>query len=134
MSNKLEGTYIFIVIIIFILITTNIIIKAKKEEIKANWIQHRCSPLIMPFAKQFGKDPFKNFKLCMWNIIHKFLNTLLKPIQYIFKLIFKNVKQTGNTINVIRKFINSIRNLIIRYIKNLMGRVAQKHPQCIGKL
>lgn len=123
MSNKLEGTYIFIVVIIFILITTNIVINAKKKEIKENWIQYRCSPLIMPFAKQFGKDPFKNFKLCMWSIIHKFLNTLLKPIQYIFKLIFKNVKQTGNTINVIRKFINSIRNFIIRYIKNLMGRV-----------
>ena len=34
-------------------------------DIKNNWPQYRCNPLVMPFAGYFGHDPAENFNECI---------------------------------------------------------------------
>lgn len=35
------------------------------NNIKNNWVQYRCNPMIMPFANFFGHDTGKNFAQCV---------------------------------------------------------------------
>ena len=123
MENKLSITYLILIGIIFILITSYVIIIHYKKYILDNWIQYRCNPLVMPFASILGKSTPKNFQYCLWNIMKSFFSHLLKPVLYIYKLIFKNIKNMSNTLNVVRKQIFSIRSFIIRYIQDLLARI-----------
>ena len=123
MENKLSITYLILISIIFILITSYIIIVHYKKQITDNWIQYRCNPLVMPFASIFGKNTSNNFKYCLWDIMKTFFSFLLKPILYIYHLIFKNIKNMNQTLNAVRKQIFSIRGFIIKYIQDLLNRI-----------
>lgn len=123
MENKLSITYLILIGIIFILITSYVIIIHYKKQILDNWVQYRCNPLVMPFASILGKNTPKNFQYCLWNIMKTFFSYLLKPVLYIYQLIFKNIKNMSNTLNVVRKQIFSIRGFIIRYIQDLLARI-----------
>ena len=123
MENKLSITYLILISIIFILITSYIIIVHYKKQITDNWIQYRCNPLVMPFASIFGKNTSNNFQYCLWDIMKRFFSFLLKPVLYIYNLIFKNIKNMSQTLNVVRKQVFSIRGFIIKYIQELLNRI-----------
>ena len=38
------------------------------RNVKKNWANERCSPMIMPFASIFGYDTKENFEFCMGKI------------------------------------------------------------------
>ena len=123
MEHKLEITYLILVVIIFLLITTYLIISYYKKQIIDNWVEYRCNPLVIPFASLFKQDTGKNFKHCTWNTMKKFFAYLLKPVLYIYKLIFSSIKNMSKTLNNARKYIFSIRMFIVKYIQNLMARI-----------
>lgn len=123
MENKLSITYLILIGIIFLLITCYIIINHYKKLISDNWVQYRCNPLVMPFASILGKNTIKNYQFCLWTIMKSFFSHLLKPVLYIYNLIFKNIENMSNTLNVVRKQIFSIRGFIIKYIQDLLARI-----------
>lgn len=122
-TNKLEIAYIVSVIIIFILATSYIIINNKKKNILENWEEYRCKPYIIPFASMFGVSTYSNYRSCSWSIIKAFFTKLLKPIIYVFELIFKNIKNMSKTLDFMRKYIFSVRKFIMSYISDLMNRL-----------
>lgn len=69
-----------LIITIYLFLSAIIFIAISIEEIKRNWQQYRCNPLVMPFAGVFGKDPVDNLTQCIMEVQSAFLETFLKPI------------------------------------------------------
>ena len=57
------------IFIIFILLFLFNILSAGINNIKKNWPEYRCNPMMMPFAKELGNmDPNENFTYCVQNM------------------------------------------------------------------
>jgi len=122
-KNNLEIAYIVSIIIIFLIATSYFIVNNKKNEILKNWEGYRCKPYVIPFASIFGVNTFENYSSCSWNILKVFFSKLVKPILYVFEMIFKNMSNMANTLNFMRKYIYSVRKFIMSYILDLMNRL-----------
>ena len=122
-NNFLQLILISIYIFITIIIVFGLIIKENRQKIKDNWLEYRYNPLIMPFAGFFGENPVKNFLNYLWNIVKKYTSFLLKPIQFITKIIAKILSDFKRAINGIRKMTKKIRMFFLAFVKNIMNRI-----------
>jgi hypothetical protein len=85
----------------------------------------------MPIAGFFKKDDnlstadtsIKNMSEVLWNILKKFFNVLIKPIQYILDIIKKIIKDTNGVINKIRQQLKIMRNFLFSIVMNMMKRI-----------
>jgi hypothetical protein len=95
---------IFTVLIVFILV-----FGASKifdvRNIKKNWANERCGPMIMPFASIFGYDTKENFEFCMGKIF----NTHAMPF---FGSIGGMFSHFTGLLTMIFDSISSLRNII----------------------
>ena len=78
-----------IIIIIFILLYLFSFFVVGLSQIKDNWPLYRCNPIIMPFAGSFGYDPKVNFAYCIKSMQTKFMDPILKPLNF-------NLSSLGN--------------------------------------
>ena len=114
------------------------------KNIKKDWANQRCSPMIMPFASQFGVNTKDNFEFCMGKIFQTHSGGFLGSIGSMFSQftnllssIFDSISSIRNVIaslgggiNVIfQEFTDRITNFFFQlrltaiHIKNLMGRL-----------
>ena len=89
------------------------------DAIKDEWPQHRCNPMFMPFASQFGEDTMTNFQGCVQNIVKDIIGYILKPIEYSLSLVGTLGSRFEGSLNSVRKMIDKIRNLA----KSLFGQI-----------
>ena len=138
-------------IIVFVLVTAvqiGLLVGALNlnifADIKKNFGQYRCNPLIMPFVGNFGYNPVDNFNFCVQNIFNVKAAEVFAPI-YSILATFQGVLATvvnsamsirgmfANFLGGVENFIASVRNKIqflmnsVRMsfvrILNLMGKV-----------
>ena len=120
---------IILILIFFIAISYFNIIN-NLQLIKANWINERCKPNIIPFAGLINKPKNetifnytnKNFIQCANAILKGITVHAFKPSYYLMKLINLIFKILSESINYIREIFNKIRNSITLVIKDIMGR------------
>ena len=86
---------VIIIFGIFMIIYFLIYLSVGVKSIKSNWQEYRCNPIIMPFAKFFGKDPIQNFQSCIQNIQNIHMGSLLDPVYHLLS----NAANIGNTLN-----------------------------------
>lgn len=145
-SNNLSWSIVIfsIVTILLIGITFLIFSFSNIAEISKNFAKHRCNPLIMPFAGQFGYNAKENFEFCITNILNDKASQLFAPLYGILSQFTSILTVIMNATLGIRKlfsnfflsvngFIANVRNRIqnllfqirISFLKmnNLMGRV-----------
>ena len=89
------------------------------DAIKDEWPQHRCNPIFMPFASQFGEDTMTNFKGCIQGYVKDIMGYVLKPIEYSLSLIGTLGGNFEKSLNGVRKMITKIRGLA----KSLFGQI-----------
>ena len=138
-------------IIVFVLVTAvqiGLLVGALNlnifADIKKNFGQYRCNPLIMPFVGNFGYNPVDNFNFCVQSIFNGKAAEVFAPIYNILAT-FQGVLTTivnsamsirgmfANFLGGVENFIASVRNKIqflmnnVRMsfvrILNLMGKV-----------
>ena len=114
----LKSLYIFF---IFLIIMFWSIILSNITNIKKEWPEYRCSPLIIPFASYFGEDVQKNFVYCIQNMQSGFMGHLLKPLHYSLGLMTATSGSLIGSVNDIRKYIAKIRGLISSITKDIFG-------------
>jgi hypothetical protein len=85
------------------------------QNVKDNWAEKRCSPLIIPFASLFGYDTEENFKFCMndtFNIFAApFMGTtsgMFSSITGLLTIIFGSIGSLRITIATLGGGINTI--------------------------
>ena len=122
---------IILYITIFYIIYFSIYIKQNKEHILNNWNEYRYKPYIMPIAGFIKKDDnlsmgetsIKNMGEVLWNILKKFFNILIRPIQYIVDIIKKIINDTNGVINKIRQQLKIMRNFLFSIVMKMLKRI-----------
>ena len=111
---------IFIIIIFIILLFFNIVIVGIKN-VKENWPEYRCNPMVMPFASIFGQDTGENFTYCIQTMQSNYMSYLLQPLDYNFSVITDLGSSLTNSINDIRAFFDNLRNMIVSIVQNIFA-------------
>jgi hypothetical protein len=78
------------------------------QEVKKDWANQRCSPMIMPFASLFGYDAKENFEFCMGKIFSSHSSPILGSIGAIFSQFTSLLQSIFNSVNSIRNIIASL--------------------------
>lgn len=141
--NNALFVLILIIIIAFVL-TFGVSKIFDVKNVKNNWAEERCSPLIMPFASIFGYNTKENFEFCMGKIFNTHSMPFFGSIGQMFShftglltMIFDSISSLrniiaslGGGINVIfQEFTERISNFFFKlrvsaiHIKTLIGRM-----------
>lgn len=112
--------------------------------IKKNWAEERCNPMIMPFASLFGYNTKENFDFCMGNVFDTqsmpmlgSMGSMFAKFTVLLTSIFDSIGSLRNTvaslgggINVVfQDFTDRISNFFFKlrisaiHIKSLIGRM-----------
>ena len=92
-----------IIIYIFIFLAGIVLVSVGKNNIRKNWVKYRCNPIIIPFAKFFGKDSTKTMRICTGMIAKLQSKSQLSP--------FKS--QLSGTLGILGKFGNIFRRFSV---------------------
>lgn len=114
------------------------------RNIKNNWAEERCNPIIMPFASMFGYNTKENFDFCMGKTFNNYsmpffgsIGTMFAQFTGLLTMIFDSISSLRNTIaslgggiNVVfQEFTERISNFFFKlrvsaiHIKTLIGRM-----------
>lgn len=101
------------------------------ESIKNNWVENRCKLSIIPFAGWInapdGMTPneytSQNFTFCVQNMVTKFTQYLLLPIQFIISIVTKFFTLLAETVNNIREHINVLKQRVKYIVDEIYNRI-----------
>ena len=128
------GEYVFISIMIcfaFILLVTYINIKINITKIRADWVNQKCKPNIMPFAGMINAPPNmskmeyaeQNFTECTQNILTDISEIALIPVHYTISIVTATVGEILKIVNDMRELVNKIRNSVSDITASIMSRI-----------
>lgn len=128
------GEYVFLSIIIcvaFILLVTYIHIKINITKIRADWVNQKCKPNIMPFVgminapQNMSKIEYaeKNFTECTQNILTDISEMALIPVHYTISIVTAIVGEILKIVNDMRELVNKIRNSVSEITSDIMSRI-----------
>ena len=122
-SIKIEPLWKFPNALLFIIIFTIIAFSSfygvgaffDIKNVKDNWAEKRCSPLIIPFASLFGFDTKENFNFCMKDIFNMFAEPFMGTTSGMFAsltglltMIFGSISSLRITIATLGGGINTV--------------------------
>ena len=123
----------FIISLIFFIAISYYFVYNNIEPIKADWVNQRCKPNVMPFAGLINPpDPNtmsafeftqNNFTNCIQSILADIIGIFLAPFYYLIDLLTKVFDLIRESIQAIRKVIDSIRNAVMEVSSEVMGRI-----------
>lgn len=122
-----------IVILVFFIAISYYYIYNNLQPIKADWVNQRCNPTVMPFAGLINPpDPKKmsafdftaqNFTGCIQNILSDIAGTFLAPFYYLVNSLTKTIDGLNASVQAIRGVLNTIRNSVSKVSSEVMGKV-----------
>jgi hypothetical protein len=141
-----SNALLFMILLVLIAVGTIYGMSAYSQvkDVSNRWAEHRCNPLVMPFAGVFGYNAKENFEFCMNNIFTNFsmpflgsigeifgqLATMLQSIFSSLNGLRNSVATMGGGINVIfQEFTDRISNFFFQLrvsaiaIRTLFGRL-----------
>jgi hypothetical protein len=107
------GKDVLITIILF-LITIGIVAhssyQAVMSELRNNWNEHKCNPIVMPFAGVIMPTPgqttmdttFENFNYCIQQDVSAIIRIVMMPLEFVMYL---TISLLGSILNAIISFI-----------------------------
>lgn len=107
----------------FFIITMMILLVQYKSYIQDNWNEYRCNPLVIPFSSYFGYDSSETFSYCISQSFNIQGLELLKPLGFSTGLIGDILNSITNSIQDIRTFFNTFRNLFLTFVEGIMKRI-----------
>lgn len=121
-----------ILIILFFIVFGYYSIMSNIQPIKDNWIQHRCSPKILPFAGIINKPDGKtatefaqeNFTQCLQGMVMPISLQITSPFDKMAQGFLSIFAVFLTAIQKIRGLINKIREFLATIMKNIMNRIA----------
>jgi len=108
------GFIVFLTIIIYALVK-GITTVIDFNNIKKDWANHRCNPMIMPFASVFGFNTSENFNFCLGKIFSTHsqssfgsIGSMFSSFTSILQNIFGSINSLRNTIATLGGGINVV--------------------------
>ena len=122
-----------ILLLIFFVIISYYQVFNNLQPIKADWVNQRCSPMVIPFAGLINPPPpekmsafdftSQNFTFCIQNILSSIANIFLAPIHYVVNSFSKILNGLLEAVQEIRKLFNSIRTAVGEISGEIMGKI-----------
>jgi hypothetical protein len=114
MSNRglqiLEGVIKMpFLVIILVVIIIYVFIKSGGEHIQQDWNKHRNNPSVMPFSGMLGKSSSGNLKGVFYTKFKRYFSFLMKPVQYVMKIIQTILHKLVGSVNLFRAILKPIR-------------------------
>ena len=136
-DNTFTGRYgidiikVSVVIFIFMCAVTYFQIQIKLNEVKYDWPQYRCRPDVMPFAGWInapeGVDPMEytkqNFMECSSNMTKGVFDKPMVMVYAIFNTVMKIFKKILEVIEMLRLFLNKIRDTLKEIFLAIFNRI-----------
>ena len=135
-EHKFAILKILLFTIIFLLIICYLIVTHFRTYIINNWSYYRNNPFIVPFAGFLRKDGEKkgfmeytkhNFKSWHWTLTKGFFGNLIKPIQYILKIITSVIQGFTETLNIFRKQAKVIRKMFANIVQSTANKMSNSY-------
>ena len=100
------------------------------QPIKADWLNQRCNPSVMPFAGIINKPEDQtafeftasNFNNCIYNILTDIINIFLAPLYYLVNVMTETLNMISEALQAVRKVFDSIRQSLTSVSSEIMGR------------
>jgi hypothetical protein len=126
LGNLLILIYVTIWVLILIYVPY---IFGMMNQVKDNWTEYRCNPMILPVAGHINKEngqtasdaTSSNFTYCTQNIVTNFMGSILDPLYFVVSSLSDLGGVFGESMNAIRGVISSIRSFISSIIVGLMN-------------
>ena len=103
------------------------------QPIKADWVNQRCSPSVMPFAGIINPPnpnemsafeyTSSNFSSCIHTILQDIVGVFLAPIYYLVKVLSDTINIAEDSVQTIRDLANTMRNAVSSVSSEIMGRL-----------
>jgi hypothetical protein len=91
------------------------------NNIKKNWSQYRCNPMIMPFAGYFGQDTEKNFAQCVSKMQKATMPIHIAPLSAGQSVLHQNVSSLSDQMGSFRELQSKLRPNIAGNFSNTFG-------------
>lgn len=131
--DKYGGSVIItsVTLFVFFLIFSYFYVQTKIKPIKADWINQRCNPAVIPFAGVInageGESKIeytaKNFSECTTSILTQIVGFFLQPIHFLTNSLAEFFKVLGEAIQKIRELFNKVRKAIMKIVETIMHRI-----------
>jgi hypothetical protein len=124
-----------LITILLFLITIGIVAhssyQAVVSELRNNWNQHKCNPIVMPFAGIIMPTPgqttmdttFENFNYCIQQDVSSIMSIVMMPLEFVLYL----------TINLLGSILNSI-TAFIEFIAWLKSQISDIFSELLQKI
>jgi hypothetical protein len=122
-----------ILVLLFFVIISYYQVFNNLQPIKADWINQRCNPMVIPFAGLINPpDPKKmsafdftsqNFTGCIQSILTDIIGVFLAPFRYLISSFTNTLNGLNGAVQEIRKLFNSIRNATSGVSRDVMEKV-----------
>jgi len=120
-----------IVLLIFFIIFSYFYVMNRLKPIKADWVNQRCNPAVMPFAGIINAPPSvskidytaDNFYQCTQSILSTIIGYFMQPIHLTVQMMTKFWAEIMQSINMIRHVFAYIRNRIMVIVSDIFGKI-----------
>ena len=101
------------------------------ESIRNNWLENRCKMYVIPFAGLINAPEGtsihdytrQNFTFCVQNMVKKFTEILLLPIQFIISTITIFFTQLAAAVDNLRDYINVLKQRMTNLVNEIYNRI-----------
>jgi hypothetical protein len=121
----LEAVPLLATTLVFISIFIYSYASLELEDIKANWNERRCEPLVMVAAANIdinGMDPSENFQFCIGKIIDSSIAIFLAPMLQLFSKQIDATKPITDSMKYLREMAASLMKPLMNIFKRLWDR------------
>jgi hypothetical protein len=122
--------FIIITLIVFLVYSYSVVM-VNSNAIKADWVNQRCNPKVIPFAGFINKPDDQgifdytgdNFSFCIQDILTKITGYAVQPFDFIINFLSAIFDDIKNAVNIIREFLASIRTKFSEIAENILTRI-----------
>jgi len=120
-----------VTLFVFFLIFSYMYVMNRIKPIRADWVNQRCSPAVIPFAGLINKDPgtsafdytATNFQSCLSQILTNVISMFTAPITALVNAVNEFFAILAEAIQAIRELFNTIRKKVMSIVTNVMHRI-----------
>jgi hypothetical protein len=131
--DKYGGSVIVtcVTLFFFFLIFSYFFVMSRIKPIKADWVNQKCAPIVIPFAGIINASPGEskfeytanNFSECVTSILAEIIGYFTQPIHFLSNITSEFFAVLGKAIQKIRELFNRIRKAIMSIVENVMNRI-----------
>lgn len=123
--------YTILIFIITVIISSFSGYYAIVNELKSNWNQNKCIPIVMPFAgiimpkpgQTFAETTFENFNYCIQQDISQIFSIIMMPFEFIMYLTIIFLETTVDSIVLVVNTLKWIKSQITGILEEFFNKV-----------